>query len=398
LSYQALRLDGNGYCQITDANQSGLDMGLSDFMLEARVKSSPIGAMQCIAHKYVGIGWMWHIDDDGRIRFRIRSALGDVYSWSISSWDDGRWHHLVIVVDRSGNCYHYVDGSLDGSDPIVTVADSVSNATALEVGVYGGGNFLVSDLDELRVFNFGYGGLPSDYADYITWLSQGRNWLKDISEYNSGSWNCYADADREEKVTDGGLENWTTDTNLTSWTEYGVSAGVRDIDKSTTKHGGSYAVKLEATLNDGTLFMIYQTLASDLEANKYYELQRWVYFPTRTAGSAYSDITNTTDGSMAAVNVIATNAAYTEYPRIFKPTVEAGNTVWLKLSTETTTGIIYFDDISLKRTGLVGHWKFNGDYTDETTNSNTLTAGGTGNAFVGYTLKRDKIISPYSIR
>ena len=38
MSYQALELDGNGYVSIADASQAGLDMGLSDFMIEIRVK------------------------------------------------------------------------------------------------------------------------------------------------------------------------------------------------------------------------------------------------------------------------------------------------------------------------------------------------------------------------
>ncbi len=287
----------------------------------------------------------------------------------------------------------------DGSTNIASINGSIDTATLFVVGAFPSeppsADFR-GELDELQVWNFGFGGLPEDYAAYIAWRAQGRNVFLDISEYGSGSWNGYADAFREEKVTDGGLEDWSDATHLVSWDELNVSAGVRDITREDTeKHGGSYAVKLEATNNDGTHFNLRQDIS--LTVNKYYEFNFWHYFLSRTAGSLEGYVYNGTDSFMGILAKATVDAAYTRHAAVFSPTIAASK-IYLYLLSETTTGILYFDDISVKRVGLVGHWKFEGDLSDETSNSNDLTAGGSGNTFPGYTLKRQKIISPAWIR
>lgn len=394
-SYQCLRTTGAGYASILDANQKGLNMGLSDFMMCARVKTSYSAGNQFIVYKAATNLYYLRINEiTGYLKGRIYDGANDgVVLASNLPVTDGKWHHVCFVVDKSivTGLKLFVDGVettySEQVDP--TGVGNIDNAGDIQVGL-----FVRGSLDELRIFNFGYGGLPEDYEAYITWLSQDRNWFKDISSYNDGAWNCYADADRTEKVTDGGLENWTDDM-LDDWTEGGESVGVREITKETTEiHGGSAAAKLEATNNDGTGFNISENIT--LTANKYYSGSCWVYFPTKTAGWAFVYDYNTPDGNTAIALLTATNVAYTYYERVFSPST-ANNILFVRLLDETTTGIVYFDDISIKRTGLVARWRFNGDYTDETSNSNTFVEEGTGNAFPGYTLKKQKIISPYSL-
>lgn len=396
MSYQALELDGNGYAGIAHASQSGLNLGLSDFIVKATIKTTNTGSNRRMVSKYsaTDVGWKIYMDSSGKLAAFLVDGTNDARVISTPTINDGRLHDVVWVVDRSSatGSKLFIDGSEVAydtqEDP--TGVLTLDNVVAVNVGSYKNGQQnWVGLLDEVEVWNFGYGGLPADYAAYITWRAAGRNVFLDISEYNGGAWNGYADADRTELVTDGGLENWTTDTNLTSWTESEASAGVRDITKeSTEKHGGNFATKLEATLSDGTSFNIDQPV-NLVTRNKYYELTGWSYFASRTEGVMYLLLYNEPDDIVCNINSSTIEGAYTFHAAVGMPTVDGAgvNRVYAYIASETTTGIVYFDDISLKRVGLVGHWKFNGNYNDETTNANHLTAGGTGNVFPGYSLR-----------
>ena len=154
-----------------------------------------------------------------------------------------------------------------------------------------------------------------------------------------------------EFVTDGGLENWTDDTP-DDWTEEDESAGVRDITKETTEiHGGSAAAKLEATLNDGTSF--YITQIPPLQSNKFYTVSGWIYFPTRTLGNITFYIWTDEDQQHWIAQLSSTNAEYTHYTKIITLTGVTGILIVCRILDETTTGIVYFDDISVRDVDLI---------------------------------------------
>ena len=160
-----------------------------------------------------------------------------------------------------------------------------------------------------------------------------------------------------EFVTDGGLENWTDDTP-DDWDEDGESAGVRDITKETTEiHGGSAGAKLEATDNDGTDFDVRQVMT--LIANKYYEASWWSKYASRTAGRMMHVVYNSTDLYIVLIIKTAVDSAYTQRIQIFKPTVIISS-IYSRLSDETTTGIVYFDDISVRDVDLIAR-RYGGD-------------------------------------
>ncbi len=397
MSYIALRTDGNGYAPIADASQAGLNMGLSDFMIEGWIKADADGPddNQRIFSKAGSTYWMLRLDSSGRLNGIIYSSNASAVTGATDLRDE-RWHYICLVVDRSSatGMQLYLDGSTEGSASNPATVENLDNASPFYIGTFDTTTQMFYGLiDEVRIWNFGFGGLPADYAAYTTWRAAGRNRFLDISEYNGGSWNGYADADREEKVTDGGLELWTGDTPDAPWNETGESAGVRDITKEDTEiHGGSFAAKLEATNGGGTSFYINGNIS--LVANKYYEHILWYHYPTRTVGDVRGYVYNSTDGWFWTLpSTEVTTGSYTRKALVFKPTV-VSSSVYFRMYSETTTGIVYFDDISVKRVGLVGHWKFGGDYTDETSNSNDLVSGGTGNTFPGYTLHKNKIIAP----
>lgn len=190
MSYQALRLDGNGYASIADASQTGLNMGLSDFMVEARIRISPtIRASVDIVSKYgSGTGYYFTIDvSTGVLLGKVRDASTNVIVSGSGTVNDDRWHSVVMIADRSDSSTGlkiYIEGSLDVSGQLAT-GDCNTTATFFI------GPNMIGQTDEVRVWNFGLNGLPADYAAYITWRAAGRNVFLPTSEYNSNSWATY---------------------------------------------------------------------------------------------------------------------------------------------------------------------------------------------------------------
>jgi len=318
MSYIALRLDGNGYASIADASQAGLDMGLSDFMLEARVKLTVPTVNQpetysCLFDKYVitGLYEVFLESAAEKIWFNIKDAGPSARGLECASSyiDDLKWHNLIFVADRDQitGLELYIDGAevtyLNQLDP--TSVGSLDNNAVFAIGATGTvfDSKMNGQMDEVRVWNFGYGGLPADYATYIAWRAAGRNVFLDISNYSSGSWNLYADAVRTE-LHDG------------AGTVAGMVVGKKYGYVTATPHTLDYT---GGTLEDNGVFTA-----------------------THTTGTIASGDAND----------------------------------------------------HVRRVGLVARWKFEGNYLDEGSNDNDLTAGGTGNAFPTYTLKPHKIISP----
>ncbi len=313
MSYIALRTDGNGFCSITNANQSGLNMGLSDFMIEGWVKTSSTQTQTIMRKEAGGIYYYCRIEaTTGHLRLKIDDGGGAKRVEGDTNITDGQWHYAVVVVDRSSatGLKLLIDGLEESyiSQHDATAVGTLDNSGAFFMG---SANAIPSQLfiglfDEWRIWNFGKDGLPADYAAYITWRAAGRNRFLDISEYDSGSWNLYADAVR-------------TDLHNGTGTVSGMVVGERYGYESATPHTLDYQ---GGTLDDDGVFTA-----------------------THTTGTIASG--------------------------------DADDHVW--------------------RVGLVARYRFEGDYTDETSNGNDLTAGGTGNVFLGYTLKKRKIISPYLI-
>lgn len=77
--------------------------------------------------------------------------------------------------------------------------------------------------------------------------------------------------DYGEKLTDGGMEIWTDATNLTNWTK--LIGGTSTINReSTTKHGGTYAVRGDVDATNGYA-EIYQSFVA--KPNTWYRARFW---------------------------------------------------------------------------------------------------------------------------
>lgn len=380
MSYVALKLNGSGYATITDASQKGLDIGLSDFMIEGWVKTSTTGVYQTIMIKYTGgVGYHYTLKDTTGAQRLVIDDGGAGYAEVLSNTavNDGKWHYIAVVLDRGGNAYFYLDGSADGSGAISAHARSLNNNATLYLGIWLDGSSIpfIGSLDEIRIWNFGYGGLPADYAAYIAWREQGRNIYLPISSYNSGSWNGYVDALRTTLLTNGTMEA------VNSWANRGTpTTNARSADQA---HGGGFSRKI---VTDAVSEGARQDVTTIV--GEWYEVCGWVWVTAGDAKIGKED----TDGSDQVLAGQATAGAWNQFCVVFQATATTSRIFFQSDATANST--FYVDDMLVHRIGLVARWKMEGDYTDETSNSNDLTAGGSGNIFLPYTWKKQRIIIP----
>jgi hypothetical protein len=137
----------------------GLDMGTSDFTIEAwiNVSTSPTMQFPTIIGKGGGSPedagyWFFWYDSNNYLRFTIGDGISRIGVNSISSIKDGSWHHVVAVADRDGNGIIYIDGEYENSEDF-----SSHDGKSIDTTI----NFYLSDsssnsrmdgiLDEIRI-------------------------------------------------------------------------------------------------------------------------------------------------------------------------------------------------------------------------------------------------------
>ncbi len=416
MSYQGLLLDGNGYASIADGSQAGLNMGLSDFMLEIRVKLLVPLASQPEAYPRVVDKWipsyigysvyfrrsdeeLGFIVDDGTLRADMKTNANQI--------DDLQWHYLVVILDRSSatGMKFYIDGNEVGSytqQDSPTSLGNIDSANSFGVGASGYGTNAL--FDELRVWNFGYGGLPADYEAYITWRAAGRNVFKDISEYSGGIWNGYADADRTELLTYGALDDDNSDfegagpdgtdvSTNTNWFKVSTSCEIDDEAGSgvTTYNGSTFCAKIHTATDDYPKIILHGPLLDAVfTLGEWYEIS--YDYKVANVTAAWMRVRN--DAGLLATKAL-TSAVWTTDRFIFQVVTDTNMQInpYSHLGTdEDSTEVVWIDNVSIKKIGKVAHYKFENNLLDEGSNNNDLTTGGTGNLFPTYSLKREKII------
>jgi lysophospholipase L1-like esterase len=89
------------------------------------------------------------------------------------------------------------------------------------------------------------------------------------------------------RITDGGMENWTSATALTSWTKY-LAGGVAALDREgTIKHGGSYSAKLTNGASAGHYAAIISADITNIVPGQTYRFSVW-HYGDGTNNSAYN--------------------------------------------------------------------------------------------------------------
>lgn len=130
-----------------------------DFTVECWVKNStPAGSRHWII---TNSGWSnnrrWQIGIDYGV---IRASIGDGTNTAAGTGsvlvNDGNWHHIAVVYDRSSNMSVYVDGVLDFSQSISYV-NNITNNINIGIGAStsptGNHSYLNCEVDEVRIWN-----------------------------------------------------------------------------------------------------------------------------------------------------------------------------------------------------------------------------------------------------
>lgn len=172
------RSAGNtGYGQLFDGNgdygEAGdvLNMGTTDLTISAWVKRTTLNTWQTLVTKSTGgdpsSSYGWHLCFNGNNRLSFYAASGGS-SWgnegsfnltsSGSVADSTGWHHVAVVIDRSGNdaCKMYIDGSESTGTILgdVTSLGDVSNSVNFRIGAESDDEFFLRGyIDEITIAN-----------------------------------------------------------------------------------------------------------------------------------------------------------------------------------------------------------------------------------------------------
>ncbi|MBN1909085.1 MAG: LamG domain-containing protein [Pirellulales bacterium] len=181
-------LDGTGYIEADDA--ADLNFGATgDFSLVAWFNSSQAATRRTIVNKGNSSSGYWlRMQEQGEFRFLL--DYGSKASEVISpvGYDDGQWHQVVAVADRSTSLKIYIDGQKVAENPLT----NVSSTEPLQIGKLGTGSFFSGLLDEVAVYgstldattilnhyDLGVGNVVGSYSDAVTTASPIAWWRMD---------------------------------------------------------------------------------------------------------------------------------------------------------------------------------------------------------------------------
>lgn len=351
---QCLSLNGSGYASHADTDE--LDMGVGDFIQEIWLKTTSSEEDGLVTKRPgAGSGYMLGINN-GKALIKISDGTLLTITGN-TALNDGSWHHLMFAADRDGNGTVYLDGAVDTTVDISARSGDLSNTDDLQVGTctslyYNG---LLSFGQQ---WYLGYSGLPTASgatpADYAAWRY--NNPYAPLSAFANGAWAGYADADRSELVT-----NNTFDSDYTGWSS--------SFSTSEIVSGRFHGV---ATT--------YQKIdqVGILQADKAYEI---FYNMEVISGTM-----NVSWGSDTIIRSIGVSGA-TDYRDVFTTNSAGIGNGRIAVRNTSETAEFYLDNVYIKRVGNILKCDLDGDYTDETSNSLDLTAGGSGNEFIYSTVR-----------
>lgn len=184
---KSLTLNGTSQnATITDASQTGLDVGLNDFMVGGWFKMQDNAAIQMLMAKYSGasyannasgVGWelMWRGDQATKgFNFRMNDGSASGVSLSFSAnqgvkLGNGEWNHIAVAVDRSDRGYLFLNGIVIGSGAITSITGTLSSTGDFFIGRQSGtgtGNWLKGSVSDCFLYDFGVDGLAITNPSY----------------------------------------------------------------------------------------------------------------------------------------------------------------------------------------------------------------------------------------
>ena len=169
ISNYALAFNGsNSYVFASDAavggtTGAGLDVGSRDWTVAAWIKTTTSG-MVLAKMGWIGgsnpDGWCMSVSGNGTVGAAIhKSNVGtvNIFAGDGKIVDDGQWHHIVVVFNRSANMIRYVDGVASGTQYslIALAGQSLDNTMELRIGARdqsGDEVFFNGLIDDVRVY------------------------------------------------------------------------------------------------------------------------------------------------------------------------------------------------------------------------------------------------------
>ena len=151
---KALEFDGEK-SGLNCGNPKDFNMGTGDFTVELWIKTTVQAGKQSLVSKMSLPLWMLGIDN-GKLSIGINDGEIAVYTNPNApnvNINDGVWHHIALVVDRS-NTYAataYVDGKQDFALYVGEVTGILDNTRFLAIG-YDWCNPFKGTIDELRIY------------------------------------------------------------------------------------------------------------------------------------------------------------------------------------------------------------------------------------------------------
>lgn len=155
---KALSFDGqSNELSLADPADGSLDMKSGDWSVSVWLKrqGTPVDAMICCKRggDNATDGYSVLVDSLGRVQaYMNKSGVGNQGVTGVSSIDDGSWHHVAIVFDRSSLLSVYVDGVLDATQDISTIQGNLDSAHSFQVGNWWDRRF-EGAMDDLKVYN-----------------------------------------------------------------------------------------------------------------------------------------------------------------------------------------------------------------------------------------------------
>jgi hypothetical protein len=188
----ALNFDGKQtYCSLNDSAASSkvctnVDMTTNNFIIETVFRTEKNNKEGVLVSKFnpSGNGYMLDLNENGNARLSFIISGKPVYSVSgAAAINDGKWHHLMAEVNRSGRTNIYVDGALSngsssGEYPASTL--SLSNKADLLVGKNPEGNFFKGAIDFLRISKGTLTDARTTIAELYKWELDGP-FLRDFT-------------------------------------------------------------------------------------------------------------------------------------------------------------------------------------------------------------------------
>ncbi len=137
--------------EVTVASSASLNMGTSNFSVALWAKTGTAAA-SILASKYGAVGYFMGMDATGKFYGKVRDASTNIQVLG-SAIADGKWHLLVMTVDRSDAATGlklYLDGGFDVQGQ--QGAGSIDNTETFYIGRLASGYYLTGEIDDLRIW------------------------------------------------------------------------------------------------------------------------------------------------------------------------------------------------------------------------------------------------------